>query len=78
MIILAGNHPSSLERTGKEYFKRYTLIAPLAPSSGGCKSSVYRALRTLTPLNRKFLTHARGVVPTTTALGMECYKFLIQ
>jgi len=56
MIIHVGNRPSSLERMGREYFKRYTLIAPLAPSEQGCKPSVHRAFRTLTPSNTKNLS----------------------
>ena len=56
MIIHVGNRPSSLERMGREYFKRYTLIAPLAPSEQGCKPSVYRRCNTLAPLNTKFLS----------------------
>ena len=56
MIIHVGNRPSSLERMGREYFKRYTLIAPLAPSEKGCKPSVYRRCNTLAPSNTKFLS----------------------
>ena len=44
---------------GLRWVSHYTLLTPLTPSKGGCKPSVYRGFRTLTPLNIK-ITRARA------------------
>ena len=61
-----------MERTGKEYFKRYTLIAPLAPSEKGCKPSVYRRCNTLAPSNTKNLSRR------TCILKYICFYFVLR
>jgi hypothetical protein len=51
MLIHAGNHPTHWKGWARGISKSLHLMAPLASSEQGCKPSVYRVFRTLTPLN---------------------------